>query len=58
MRAFSLLLVFTLVSVCLGDEPKPASTPQAKEPTYYGRNARRVANRDERQRPGSAKWGR
>jgi hypothetical protein len=37
MRTFSLLLAFTVASVCLGAGPNPASTSQSKEPSYSGK---------------------
>ena len=37
MRIVSVLLAFTFVGVCLGAEVEPASTVQAKEPSYGGR---------------------
>ena len=37
MRFLSLPLILVLVGVCFAAEPKPASTPQGKEPLYNGK---------------------
>ena len=38
MRPISVLLIVALGGVCLAAEPKPASTPPGKEPTYEGKS--------------------